>query len=181
MRILVTGKDGQVGGALAALPWNHHEMLFAGRSSCDLSDPQSIRDLVRQAAPQVIVNTAAYTAVDKAESEPEICFAINAAAPGVFAQEAARLDALLIHYSTDYVFDGEKNAPYVESDPIAPLSVYGSSKAVGEAAIANATRRYLVLRTTWVYAAQGKNFLRTMLRLAEDRPELRVVDDQIGA
>ena len=116
-----------------------------------------------------------------AEEEPELCFAINAAAPRVLAEEAARLDALLIHYSTDYVFNGEKPEPYLESDPISPVSVYGASKAAGEAAIAETASRYLVLRTSWVYGAQGKNFLRTMLRLGAERSELRVVDDQVGA
>jgi dTDP-4-dehydrorhamnose reductase len=131
--------------------------------------------------PTVVINTAAYTAVDQAEREPELCFAINAAAPRVLAQEAARLDALLIHYSTDYVFDGDKREPYLETDPISPVSVYGASKAAGEAAIADTTSRFLVLRTSWVYAGQGKNFLRTMLRLGQERSQLRVVDDQVGA
>lgn len=181
MRILVTGKDGQVGGELSRRSWQNAELIFVGRQACDLSDRQAIRDLVRHVSPQVIVNTAAYTAVDKAEAEQELCFAINGVAPGVFAEEAARLNALLIHYSTDYVFSGQKAEPYVEDDPIQPLSVYGASKAAGEAAIAKAASRYLLLRTTWVYDARGKNFLRTMLRLAPEKSELRVVDDQYGA
>ena len=126
--------------------------------------------LVRRVKPQVIVNAGAYTAVDQAETERELCFAINAAAPRVLAQEAAQLDALLIHYSTDYVFNGEKPEPYLESDPISPVSVYGASKAAGEAAIVETAGRYLVLRTSWVYGAHGKNFLRTMLRLGAERP-----------
>ena len=181
MRILVTGKDGQVGQELTRLFPPHFEVVSAGRTGCDLSRPQAIRDLVRQVEPEVIVNAAAYTAVDKAESEPELCFAVNAAAPRVLAEEAARLDALLVHYSTDYVFDGRKQEPYTESDPICPLGVYGDSKAEGEKAIAAIAGRWLVLRTSWVYSPQGKNFLRTMLRLAAERPELRVVDDQTGA
>jgi dTDP-4-dehydrorhamnose reductase len=181
MRILVTGKDGQVGQALTQLFPPGVEVVAAGRERCDLSNQQAIRDLVRQVSPDVIVNAAAYTAVDKAEAEPDLCFAVNAAAPRVLAEEAARLDAFLVHYSTDYVFDGQKAEPYVESDRIHPLGVYGASKAEGEAAIAASVGRWLVLRTSWVYAPQGKNFLRTMLRLAAERPELRVVDDQVGA
>ena len=129
----------------------------------------------------MIINAGAYTAVDLAEKERTLCFAVNAAAPRVLAEEAARLDALLIHYSTDYVFDGTKSGPYAETDPIQPLSVYGESKAAGEAAIAETGCKSLILRTSWVYGAHGKNFLRTMLRLGAERPELRVVDDQIGA
>ncbi len=181
MRILITGKNGQVGGEFALLYRSRSDVVLAGRDECDLASEQSIRDLVRRVKPNVIINPAAYTAVDQAEREPDLCFAINAAAPRVLAEEAARLGALLVHYSTDYVFDGEKPEPYLESDPIHPVSVYGASKAAGEAAIAETACRYLVLRTSWVYRAQGKNFLRTMLRLGAERPELRVVDDQIGA
>jgi dTDP-4-dehydrorhamnose reductase len=181
MRILVTGKSGQVGTELARLYHSRSDVLLAGRDECDLSRESSIRAAVRQVEPAVIINAGAYTAVDKAESDQPLCFAVNAAAPGVLAQEAARLGALLIHYSTDYVFNGENPEPYLESDPISPVSVYGASKAAGEAAIAEAGARYLVLRTSWVYAAQGKNFLRTMLRLGAERTELRVVDDQVGS
>ena len=181
MRILITGKNGQVGGELPRWCQALGEVVSVGRDECDLSREQSIRGLIREIKPAVIVNAAAYTAVDKAEAEPDLCFAINAAAPGVMAQEAAQLDALLIHYSTDYVFNGEKPVPYLESDAIDPVSVYGKSKAAGEAAIAETAGRYLVLRTSWVYGAQGKNFLRTMLRLGAERPEVRVVDDQVGA
>ena len=157
------------------------DAVITGREECDLSSERSIRDTVRQVKPAVIINAGAYTAVDLAEKERDLCFAINAAAPRVLAEEAARLDALLIHYSTDYVFDGEKSEPYLESDPINPVNVYGASKAAGEAAIAEVAGQYLVLRTSWVYAAQGKNFLRTMLRLGAERSDLRVVDDQFGA
>jgi dTDP-4-dehydrorhamnose reductase len=181
MRILITGKNGQVGGEFSRLYHSPGDLVSVGRDECDLGSEQSIRDLVRRVKPQVIVNAGAYTAVDQAETERELCFAINAAAPRVLAQEAARLDALLIHYSTDYVFNGEKPEPYLESDPISPVSVYGASKAAGEAAIVETAGRYLVLRTSWVYGAQGKNFLRTMLRLGAERPELRIVDDQVGA
>jgi len=181
MRTLITGKNGQVGTELSRLYQSRGDVIFAGRDECDLSNEQSIKDAVRRVKPTVIINAGAYTAVDQAEKEPGLCFAINAHAPRVLAQEAARLGALLIHYSTDYVFNGEKAQPYLESDPIHPINVYGESKAAGEAAIAEATTRYLVLRTSWVYGAHGKNFLRTMLRLGAERPELRVVDDQLGA
>jgi len=181
MRILITGKNGQVGTELSRLYHSRHDVVLTGRDECDLSSEQSIRDTVRRVKPAVILNAGAYTAVDQAEKEPALCFAVNAEAPRVLAEEAARLDALLIHYSTDYVFNGEKPAPYLETDPISPLNVYGESKAAGEAAIAKAATRFLVLRTSWVYGAHGKNFLRTMLRLGAERPELRVVDDQLGA
>jgi dTDP-4-dehydrorhamnose reductase len=181
MRILITGKNGQVGTELSRLYHSRGDVVLTGREECDLSSEQAIRDTVDRVKPTVIINAAAYTAVDQAEKEPGLCFAINAHAPQVLAQEAARLGALLIHYSTDYVFNGEKPEPYLETDPIRPINVYGESKAAGEAAIAQAATRYLVLRTSWVYGAHGKNFLRTMLRLGAERPELRVVDDQLGA
>lgn len=181
MRILVTGKDGQVGREIGRCSRSHFEFIMAGREECDLSNPQSVRDLVREWRPEVILNTAAYTAVDRAERERDLCFAVNAAAPRVLAEEAGRLNALLVHYSTDYVFDGEKTNPYVESDAIHPLGVYGASKAEGETAVAASGSRYVILRTSWVYSALGSNFLRTMLRLAREKPELRVVEDQVGA
>src|ERR1700761_5548160 len=181
MRILITGKNGQEGTELAKLYRSHQDVVFAGREECDLSVEESIRQTVRRTRPEIIINAGAYTAVDQAEKERDLCFAINASAPGILAQEAAQLGALLIQYSTDYVFNGQKTEPYQESDAIDPLNVYGASKAAGESAIAEAGGRYLVLRTTWVYAAPGKNFLRPMLRLGSERPELRVVDDQVGA
>jgi dTDP-4-dehydrorhamnose reductase len=181
MRILITGKNGQVGTELSRLYHSRQDVVLTGRDECDLSNEQSIRDTIRRVKPAVILNAGAYTAVDQAEKEPGLCFAINAHAPRVLAQEAARLDALLIHYSTDYVFNGEKAEPYLETDPISPVNVYGESKAAGEAAITESATRFLVLRTSWVYGAHGKNFLRTMLRLGAERPELRVVDDQLGA
>ncbi len=181
MRILVTGKNGQVGSEFSHLSASPFDVVSVGREECDLSSEPDIRKIVRQVRPAVIVNAAAYTAVDRAQTEPELCFAINATAPRILAEEAERLNALLIHYSTDYVFDGEKPSPYLETDPIHPVSVYGASKAEGEAAIAKTASRYLVLRTSWVYAAKGKNFLLTMLKLGAERPELRVVSDQVGA
>ncbi len=181
MRILITGKNGQVGTEFSRLYHSPGDVVVVGRAECDLSSEPSIRGLVRRVEPAVIINAGAYTAVDQAEVERDLCYAVNAAAPRVLAEEADRLGALLIHYSTDYVFNGEKPAPYLETDPISPVSVYGASKAAGEAAIAETARRYLVLRTSWVYSAQGKNFLRTMLRLGAERSELRVVDDQVGA
>jgi dTDP-4-dehydrorhamnose reductase len=181
MRILITGKNGQVRTEFSRLYHSPGDVVVVGRAECDLSSEHSIRDLVRRVEPAVIINAGAYTAVDQAEVERELCYAVNAAAPRVLAEEAARLGALLIHYSTDYVFNGEKPVPYLESDAISPVSVYGASKAAGEAAIAETASRYLVLRTSWVYSAQGKNFLRTMLRLGAERSELRVVDDQVGA
>jgi dTDP-4-dehydrorhamnose reductase len=181
MRILITGKNGQVGGELAHLYRSRSDVVLAGRDECDLSNEQSIRELVRRVQPSVIINPGAYTAVDLAEKETELCYAVNAMAPRVLAEEAAQWNALLVHYSTDYVFDGDKTAPYLETDAIHPVSVYGASKAAGEAAIVATAGRSLVLRTSWVYRGQGKNFLRTMLRLGAERTELRVVDDQIGA
>jgi dTDP-4-dehydrorhamnose reductase len=152
-----------------------------GRAELNLADPPAIRGTVRTVAPDVIVNAAAYTAVDKAETDSELAFAVNGAAPGVLAEEARSLRALLVHYSTDYVFDGCKDSPYTEEDAAAPLNVYGASKLEGERAVSAAGGAYLILRTSWVYAPRGRNFLLTMLRLAGERTELRVVDDQIGA
>jgi len=181
MRILILGKNGQVGYELARLYSAREDVVVTGREECDLASPESIRAWVRQVKPAVIINAAAYTAVDLAEKERDLCFAVNAVAPGVLAEEASRLHALLVHYSTDYVFDGEKEGPYVEADPVCPLGVYGSSKAAGEAAVAQHSEQYLTLRTSWVYGAYGRNFLKTMLRLGSERPELKVVDDQVGA
>lgn len=181
MRILLTGRNGQIGWelerALAALG----EVVATERSTLNLADPDSIRRVVREAKADVIVNAAAYTAVDKAESEPELAMQVNGVAPGILAEEARRLGSILVHYSTDYVFDGAKAGPYSEDDAPNPLNAYGKSKLAGEQAIATVAPRYLTLRTSWVYGARGSNFLLTMLRLAKDRAELRIVDDQIGA
>lgn len=180
-KILLTGKNGQIGGDLCPLLLDIGEVLATERATLDLTQPQKIRDCVRTFRPNVIINTAAYTAVDKAESEPELAHSINATAPGVLAEEAFRCRALLIHYSTDYVFDGTKADPYIESDPTNPLNIYGRTKVAGEWAIANSGCDHLILRTSWVYSPRGSNFLRTILRLAREREELRIVNDQIGA
>ena len=181
MRILLTGCAGQLGRELKRSLCCLGEVIACDRQEFDLADPDALRDALRDAAPTVIVNAAAHTAVDKAESEPELAMAINAIAPGVLAEEAKRLGALLIHYSTDYVFDGTKPAPYTEDDSPAPLSVYGRSKREGELAIAAADGRHLIFRTSWVYGLHGANFMKTMLRLGKEHDELRVVGDQIGA
>jgi len=181
LRILLTGGSGQVGWELRKTLAPLGEVAAPGRADLDLRDPARIREAVRASNPDAIVNAAAYTAVDKAESEREAAFAMNATAPGVLAEEAKRNGALLVHYSTDYVFDGAKPTPYVEEDEPNPLNVYGASKLAGERAIAASGCRHLILRTSWVYGPRGSNFLLTMLRLARERPELRVVDDQVGA
>jgi dTDP-4-dehydrorhamnose reductase len=181
LRILLVGRNGQVGRELARTLAPLGEVHALGRDELDLTDPARIAAVVRAASPQIIVNAAAYTAVDRAESEPEAAFAVNAAAPAVLAAEAARLGASLVHYSTDYVFDGAKPAPYAEDDVPHPLNVYGASKLAGERAIAASGCRHLILRTSWVYGPHGSNFMRAILRAARERRELRVVDDQIGA
>jgi len=181
LRILLTGRNGQVGWELERTLPALGSVIAADRETLDLSDPDAIRRVVREAKPDVIVNPAAYTAVDRAESEPELARQINGVAPGVLAEEAKRTGALLVHYSTDYVFDGTKSTPYTEEDLPNPLNVYGRTKLEGERAVAAAGCRYLTLRTSWVYASRGKNFLLTVLRLASTQPELRIVDDQHGA
>ena len=179
--ILLTGCDGQVGaelrGPLAALG----PVVACNRGALDLADSRAIRDTVRRLQPAVIVNAAAYTAVDRAEEETELAEAINGVAPGILAEEAARVGALLVHYSTDYVFDGEKAEAYVEDDATAPLNAYGRSKLAGERAVQAAGADHLIFRTSWVYGMRGRNFLLTILRLAREREELRIVDDQFGA
>ncbi|HEX6266246.1 MAG TPA: dTDP-4-dehydrorhamnose reductase, partial [Burkholderiales bacterium] len=181
MRILLVGRNGQVGRELAQALAPLGEVNAPSRAQLDLTDADRIAAVVRGASPEVIVNAAAYTAVDRAESEPDAAFSVNASAPRLLAEEAARLGALLVHYSTDYVFDGEKAGPYAEDDTPRPLNVYGASKLAGERAIAAAGCRHLILRTSWVYGPHGSNFMRTILRAARERPELRVVDDQWGA
>jgi dTDP-4-dehydrorhamnose reductase len=180
-RILVTGKNGQVGFELQRRLARLGQVIAAGRDELDLADPDSIRRMVRKTAPDLIVNAAAYTAVDQAESEPELALAVNGVAAGIFAEEAKRLGAVLIHYSTDYVFDGTKSAPYSEDDAPCPINVYGRTKLAGEQAIQAVDVPHLILRTSWVYGARGKNFLLTILRLAKEREELAIVDDQVGA
>ena len=179
--ILVIGKNGQVGSELSHALRANGDITALGRAELDLTNPDAIRAIIRAAKPDVIVNAAAYTAVDKAESEPELAMQVNAIAPGIMAEEALRLGALLVHYSTDYVFDGAKPAAYIESDIPNPLNVYGRTKLAGEQAIQATGAAHYILRTSWVYAAEGANFLNTILRLARERPELRIVDDQLGA
>lgn len=179
--ILLLGRNGQVGWELERALAPLGEVTALGRGEADLADPDALRAAVRHHRPAVVVNAAAYTAVDRAESEPDAAFAANAAAPEVLAEEAKRAGAFLVHYSTDYVFDGRKAAPYVESDATGPLNVYGRSKLAGEEAIRAVTDEHLILRTSWVYGARGGNFLRTILRLLDERDELRIVADQEGA
>jgi len=180
-KILVFGRSGQVGWEL------RHKLACLGQMTSieypevDFTKPDSIREAVRAVKPAVILNAAAYTAVDKAEVDPELATAINATAPGVIAEEARGLCSVLVHYSTDYVFDGTKQTPYVETDAPNPMNVYGKTKLAGDEAIQSVGGDYLILRTSWVYGARGSNFLLTMLRLAQERTELRIVDDQIGA
>ncbi len=181
MKILLLGKDGQVGWELQRALAPLGELVAWGSTQADLRDAEGLVAQVRRERPQVIVNAAAHTAVDRCETEPELAMAINAAAPGALARAAASLDALLVHYSTDYVFDGSGSRAWTEGDATGPVNVYGRSKLAGEVAIRDAGGRHLILRTSWVYAARGSNFPRTMLRLAAERDALSVIDDQVGA
>lgn len=180
-KILLTGKSGQVGWELQRTLAPLGQVIALDSAGLDLADADAIRRKVREIQPHIIVNPAAYTAVDKAESESALAMAINGIAPGIFAEEAKKLNALFVHYSTDYVFDGSKVGVYHEEDAPNPLGVYGKTKLAGEQAIRAVGGNHLILRTSWVYGARGKNFLLTMLRLARERSELRIVDDQIGA
>jgi dTDP-4-dehydrorhamnose reductase len=180
-KILLIGKNGQVGWELQRTLQPLGEVMAVVREQMDVSDPDSIKKIIREVQPKIIVNAAAYTAVDKAESEPELAMKVNGVAPGIMAEEAKQLGALLVHYSTDYVFDGTKQGAYTEEDTPNPLSVYGKTKLAGEQAIQASGAAHLILRTSWVYGMRGKNFLLTILRLAQERPELKIVDDQIGA
>lgn len=181
MRILLLGQHGQVSRELQLLLESRHELIVLGREQLDLADTERLREAIRHLQPELIINAAAHTAVDAAESEPEAAFAINAVAPGVLAEEAAALDVPLIHYSTDYVFDGSKPTAYHEDDLPNPLGVYGRSKLAGEQAISAVGGKHLILRTSWVYSLHGRNFLLTMQRLLQEREQLSVVADQIGA
>ena len=178
MRILLTGRTGQVGSALERALAPLGELVAFDRKGLDL---QFIGNAISKAKPDIIVNAAAYTAVDRAEQEKELAFAVNAAAVGELASQAKAIDALLVHFSTDFVYDGEKPAPYVETDAPNPLNVYGQSKLEGERAIAASGCRHVVFRTSWVYSPGGRNFMLAILAAAKTRPELRVVDDQRGA
>jgi len=180
-RLLIVGAAGQVGTELLRSFRDFGDITAADRKSVNLAVADETRDLVRRIAPDIILNAAAYTAVDRAESEPEIAMAINALAPHVLAEEAKALGALLVHYSTDYVFDGEKNGPWSEVDEPNPQNAYGASKLAGERAILEVGGKHLIFRTSWVYSAHGSNFLLTMLRLARQRDSISVVDDQFGA
>jgi dTDP-4-dehydrorhamnose reductase len=181
LRILLTGKSGQVGAALAATLPFLGELVALDRTQLDLASRDSVAGAVRMVRPQVIVNAAAYTAVDQAEQEEALALRINRDGPATLAEEAAKLGALLVHFSTDYVFDGEQPSPYVETDRPNPLNAYGRSKLAGDQAIQASGCRHLIFRTSWVYAATGRNFLLTMLRLAGEGKPLRVVNDQHGA
>lgn len=181
MKLLLTGKNGQVGFELQRALAPLGEVVAVDHQDCDLSNPDAIRQLVANVKPQVIINPAAYTAVDKAETEPELAQAINGKAPGIFGQEAARLGALVIHYSTDYVFDGTKLGAYEEGDAPNPQSVYGQTKFAGERALQASGADALIFRTSWVFGAHGANFAKTMLRMAAERDSLKIVADQFGA
>jgi dTDP-4-dehydrorhamnose reductase len=181
MKILLTGASGQVGYELERSLQGLGEVIAVDRAQMDLAQLDQVRDVIRSIRPQLIVNPAAYTAVDKAESEPELARTINALAPAVMAQEAKALGAALVHYSTDYVFNGSKQGAWLETDATDPLNVYGQTKLEGEQAITASGARHLIFRTSWVYGMRGKNFLLTMLKLGREREELKVVDDQRGA
>lgn len=181
LRILLTGKDGQVGWELQRTLAPLGDIVAIGRQEVDLADPAALRAVVRQIKPELIINAAAYTNVDQAEEERELAMAVNGVAPGVLAEEARRLDAPIIHYSTDYVFDGRKAGAYAEEDAAAPLCHYGITKLAGEEAIRASAADHLIFRTSWVYGRRGRNFLNTLLRLAREGQPLRVVADQYGA
>lgn len=180
-RILLTGKSGQIGWELQRTLAPLGEVVALDRQQLDLARPDQIRERVREIKPTLIVNAAAYTAVDRAEEEPELAMSINGIAPGILAEEAKRLNAAIVHYSTDYVIDGTKTTPYTEEDLPNPLNVYGRTKLEGERAIKAVDVPYMILRTSWVYGMRGKNFLLTILRQAQERDELKIVNDQIGA
>ncbi len=181
LRILIVGNAGQLGRELEKIFAGTGSVVGVDRESVDLADATETRELVRRVAPDVILNAAAYTAVDRAESERDLAYAINEGAPRVLAEEARQRNALFVHYSTDYIFNGSKSSPWVETDAPNPLNVYGASKLAGERAVENIGGKFLIFRTSWVYGPHGNNFLLTMLRLARERDRLSIVDDQIGA
>jgi len=180
-RILITGKQGQVGWELQRTLASLGTIFAYDRSNLDLQNPIQICKTIREIQPHIIVNAAAYTAVDKAETDPEMANAVNATAPGILAEEAKKCGAILVHYSTDYVFDGTSPQPYTEADKTNPLNVYGKTKLEGEKAIQQISGKHLIFRTSWVYGARGKNFLLTMLKLGKERELLKIVNDQAGA
>jgi len=180
-KILLTGKNGQLGNDLRQILPRLGELIATDREQCDLSRPAEIRNLIRELRPTLIVNAAAYTAVDQAEKDEALACAINSEAPAVMAEAAKKIGAALVHYSTDYVFDGAKNSPYAENDLPNPISAYGRTKLAGEQAVRDSGADHLIFRTEWVYSTRGKNFLLTILRLATQREELRIVRDQVGA
>jgi dTDP-4-dehydrorhamnose reductase len=180
-KILLTGVGGQVGGELLRVLESLGEVVAPTRAEMDLADLGSVRNMVRSVKPRWVVNAAAYTAVDKAESEPEVAYAINAEAVRVIGEEARAIDAGVIHFSTDYVFDGSGTEPYRETDATGPVSVYGATKLAGEEALGASDAAHLIFRTSWVFGSSGKNFLLTILRLARERESIRVVDDQHGS
>lgn len=179
--ILITGENGQVGWELQRSVNHLGKVVAVGRDTLDLSNPDNIRALIREVKPDIILNAAAYTEVDKAEVEKDLAHQINGVAPGILAEEAKSVNALLVHYSTDYIFDGEKDSPYTESDAPNPINFYGETKLAGEKAIQAVDCDYLIMRTSWVYASRGNNFLLSILRLASERDELSIVADQIGS
>jgi dTDP-4-dehydrorhamnose reductase len=181
LKILLTGKNGQVGRELISSLQPLGDVVALGHQELDLTKPEEIRQAIRGIRPHLIVNPAAYTAVDQAESEESIANAVNAEAPGLMAEEAKKIGAALVHYSTDYVFDGSKTSPYIENDPTNPINAYGRTKLAGEKSIRDSGASHLIFRTAWVYGREGKNFLRTILRLATQREELKIVRDQVGA
>ena len=180
MKILLTGKNGQVGWELNRSLAKLGTVFAMGRDQMDLSKPETLGHVIQEIRPDIIVNAAAYTAVDKAESEPELAMTVNGIAPGVLAEEAQKIGAGMIHYSTDYVFDGKATLPYKEENPTFPLSVYGKSKLAGEKAVGQAGIDHIIIRTGWVYSLRGSNFLLTMQKLAQNRKQIKVVDDQTG-
>ena len=181
MRILLAGKNGQVGWELNRSLSKLGTVFAMGREDMDLSKPETLRPVIQDIRPDIIINAAAYTAVDKAESEPDLAMIVNGIAPGVIAKEAKKIGATVIHYSTDYVFDGKATSPYKEENPTYPLSVYGNSKLAGEQAVTQAGIPHIIFRTSWVYSLRGGNFLTTIQKLAQTRKQIKVVDDQTGA
>ncbi|MBE9120969.1 dTDP-4-dehydrorhamnose reductase [Tychonema sp. LEGE 07199] len=182
MKILLAGGSGQLAQELQSILLSSGEVIAVDRTRVDLSQPETIRQAMAEIQPDLVINSAAYTAVDKAESEPELAQTVNGIAPGIFAEECEKLGATLIHFSTDYVFDGSSGSAYLETDSTNPLGTYGKSKLAGEEAIRQAGNRHIIIRTAWVYGNGGKgNFVKTMLRLGKEREEIRVVADQIGS